>query len=339
MTPPADNTQVDVADAGANKPDNPLDNFREDGEQVAGLIDTGTGQPPSGAGNRTLVRSNPPEITRRIMPWEPTEVAPPTGNTQVVGGTGQPSSGPLERFRGSGGQGASNRVAIVDQSTNGPVNTFNPQAPTPRVLGIATDQPLVNGSTITPVCPPVVSSFQTANSTAPYKAIPNKNAAISITDDDIRAEGRKLIEQRVVPHVNTDFGSGLVGDKNELNSLYLQAASFDSKFHQGENNQQLFEFRGRILTGSELNYYYQGLFFATYGSDLLGKAQMKTSIYAWKAANYKELPSKNTIWAANQGFEDGVDFQFTTSPKPSIQDTIDKFQQVEAGQCLSLIHI
>lgn len=76
---------------------------------------------------------------------------------------------------------------------------------------------------------------------------------------------------------------------------------FDSRWHDLENNQELFSFRGRELIGSDLNYYFQGVvWYALTRSEAILQAVM----VGWKVSNYQDFPSEDAFWAAQQGFED-----------------------------------
>ncbi|WP_300009607.1 hypothetical protein [uncultured Roseobacter sp.] len=137
-----------------------------------------------------------------------------------------------------------------------------------------------------------------------YRDTPRLPVVTPVTEEEIRAEARRLL-QRVFVQANTDYQLRdwlvLLTDVSEL------VGSFDSKFHDLENNQKLFSFRGRTLTGSDLNYYFMGVFFSAYGWP---EASLKLSMRAWKKAKYGGSPSADALWAAEQGHADGVHYQF-----------------------------
>lgn len=83
-------------------------------------------------------------------------------------------------------------------------------------------------------------------------------------------------------------------------------AALDSEYLGKQD--QYFEFNGRIMNGGELNYYFQGMYWAKAGLPEIG---MDALIYGWKAVkyatdeNYKTLaPSANDIAAAEAGHDD-----------------------------------
>jgi RHS repeat-associated protein len=80
-------------------------------------------------------------------------------------------------------------------------------------------------------------------------------------------------------------------------------ANFDSAYlrRQTEN----FYFRGHILNGGELNYYFQGMYWREAG---VSKDEMVAIIHAWKAHRYSSSPSANDLFAACEGYDDCGDF-------------------------------
>jgi RHS repeat-associated protein len=75
----------------------------------------------------------------------------------------------------------------------------------------------------------------------------------------------------------------------------------DQEFHDKRNNDR-FEFRGRVLIGSDLNYYFTGY--------LYGLTNRSTAGFTWftighKAFSYGVLPTKNNFWAVSEGWKDG----------------------------------
>ncbi|MDP3077503.1 S-layer family protein [Bradyrhizobium sp.] len=125
-----------------------------------------------------------------------------------------------------------------------------------------------------------------------------------VSDEDIRVEGRKLLDA-LFAQANTNYS---ILDAYQLFvDVLTLVGSFDSKYHNEENNQKTFLFRGKLITGSDLNYYYEGLFFSTYGWP---KWTLYRSMEAWKLGKYHQLPSSNAYWAADQGYTDGAVYQF-----------------------------
>ncbi|MEX2543489.1 MAG: hypothetical protein WD316_00035 [Phycisphaeraceae bacterium] len=83
-------------------------------------------------------------------------------------------------------------------------------------------------------------------------------------------------------------------------------AALDSEYLSRQD--QYFEFNGRVMNGGELNYYFQGMYWAKAGLPEVG---MDALIYGWKALkwatdeNYTKLtPSANDIAAAEAGHDD-----------------------------------
>lgn len=122
-----------------------------------------------------------------------------------------------------------------------------------------------------------------------------------LTDEDIFFEGRRLA-RRIIERV--DNISDVYGYIIQIADLL---GGLDSKFHDLENNQSIFLFRGRLITGSDLNYYFQGVAFEALG---VSKAALYTAIYGWKQKQYGVSPSDNALWAAGQGYSDGLVSQF-----------------------------
>jgi hypothetical protein len=84
-------------------------------------------------------------------------------------------------------------------------------------------------------------------------------------------------------------------------TFFTLAGTFDSKFHSGENNQRQFKYRDKTLTGSDLNYYFQGLIWQA-GGQL--KAEFISLLTVRKLMQYRTAPSQNTLWAANLGYNE-----------------------------------
>lgn len=79
-------------------------------------------------------------------------------------------------------------------------------------------------------------------------------------------------------------------------------ASFDSPFIKGERVFQHYHFRGQVMIGGELNYYFQGMYWGELG---VSKDVMIGIIYGYKRGRYKgRLPSANDLFAASQGWAD-----------------------------------
>jgi filamentous hemagglutinin family protein len=108
-----------------------------------------------------------------------------------------------------------------------------------------------------------------------------------VTEDEIRIESAKLLTRL---------------STNEVYDFVQLSGSFDSKFHSFENNQRQFVFRGRVITGSDLNYYFEGRLFAAYG---IPQSALNASMRFWKQWQYRVQPSENAFWAARQGYSDG----------------------------------
>jgi RHS repeat-associated protein len=86
-------------------------------------------------------------------------------------------------------------------------------------------------------------------------------------------------------------------------SIAEAAGGFDSSIlnHPVYGQNHKICFRGRILTGGELNYYFQGRIWHAFG---YSRAAMKAAIYGWKATSYGQLPTDNVLWAADIGYDD-----------------------------------
>jgi len=86
------------------------------------------------------------------------------------------------------------------------------------------------------------------------------------------------------------------------------AKDFDSLFG-GDRN--VYRFRGQNLAGYKLNYYFQGMLWASYGRSYW---MMKTYIYGWKLIRYQQRPSAGTRYAAQQGYSDFAPDPLTNMP-------------------------
>lgn len=128
-----------------------------------------------------------------------------------------------------------------------------------------------------------------------------------VTEEEMKAEARKLLE-RLFEQANTDYKLYNPADWIELfKDISALVGSFDSKFHDLENNQKLFSFRGTTMTGSDLNYYFMGVFFSAYGWPII---TLHTAMKIWKKQTYGGSPSANALWAADEGYSDGVLLQY-----------------------------
>jgi hypothetical protein len=67
-------------------------------------------------------------------------------------------------------------------------------------------------------------------------------------------------------------------------------ATFDSRFLRHQD--RLFHFRGKIMNGGELNYYFQGMYWKELG---VRRQDMIAIIYTYKAYKYQSLPSANDL--------------------------------------------
>ncbi len=81
----------------------------------------------------------------------------------------------------------------------------------------------------------------------------------------------------------------------------LLAGTYDSKFHGGENNQAIFMYRNIALTGSDLNYYFQGLIWYAGNQS---KAEFFFLLQARKLLWYRKPASANALWAAGLGYDE-----------------------------------
>jgi RHS repeat-associated protein len=87
-------------------------------------------------------------------------------------------------------------------------------------------------------------------------------------------------------------------------------ASFDSRYFKLYVN-NMFSWRGRVMNGGELNYYFQGMYWKEASGS---RAVMYSAIYGWKRfAQLKlgygnGLPSANDMFAANAGFDETNSF-------------------------------
>jgi len=88
-----------------------------------------------------------------------------------------------------------------------------------------------------------------------------------------------------------------------LDNVVIVKSSYmtDGKYHQTENNQKKFCFRFRVLIGSDLNYYLQGVIAQYYET---GRESMYELIIGYKLGKYGQFPSFDAFWAADQGYND-----------------------------------
>lgn len=78
---------------------------------------------------------------------------------------------------------------------------------------------------------------------------------------------------------------------------------FDSVYLRRQR--EFFDFRGEVMNGGELNYYFQGMYWAESG---VPKTVMIAIIHSYKQYKYGRGPSDNDLFAACQGFEDNGNF-------------------------------
>ena len=93
-------------------------------------------------------------------------------------------------------------------------------------------------------------------------------------------------------------------------------ATFDSAFLKRQR--EFFEFRGEVMNGGELNYYFQGMYWAELG---VPKTVMNGIIHSYKQYKYGRGPSGNDLYAACQGFEDNGNF--VTEVRDEFLDRVD----------------
>jgi len=114
-----------------------------------------------------------------------------------------------------------------------------------------------------------------------------------------------ISEERMQQEINIMMDK-FIREKNPNlgNMNYLEiAAGCDSNYFHDQHNQTLFSFRGRELTGSELNYYFFGMLNAKYKIPVYGLIGQSI---IWKALHRRELASENTLWAAYTGYSDYI---------------------------------
>jgi filamentous hemagglutinin family protein len=139
-------------------------------------------------------------------------------------------------------------------------------------------------------------------------AFPNDDASSKeiiriVTEDDMRSESRTLLH-RLFAQANTSYN--LYDAVSLLIDISTLAGSFDSKYHSPAYDQELMNFRGRILTGSDLNYYFEGVLFSAYGWP---EVTLYAAMRIWKL-RYGAQPSSDAFWAAEQGYKDGAVSQY-----------------------------
>lgn len=103
---------------------------------------------------------------------------------------------------------------------------------------------------------------------------------------------------------------GIMKRRMDSDSLYdvfpASAIGFDSKWHsdylenRGIDPEQLFTFRGHTMKGSELNYYFQGMLWASYDSEL---STTNGAVTLWKS-RYLTYPSDEVFYWTEQGHND-----------------------------------
>ena len=74
----------------------------------------------------------------------------------------------------------------------------------------------------------------------------------NVTNNDMRSESKKLLK-RLFEQANKDYKLYKPADWIALlTDISTLVGSFDSKFHNLENNQQFFKYRDKTLTGTDL---------------------------------------------------------------------------------------
>lgn len=111
---------------------------------------------------------------------------------------------------------------------------------------------------------------------------PETNNITTVTEDEMKTEVVAMQK--------------LFNNSNIIDNLIYNS---DSKFYYGCNHDNKFRFRGKILTGRELNYYFQGVLNAFYF--FTGQKTLKITIDKWNGEN---KPSAIMYWVATQGYND-----------------------------------
>jgi len=141
-------------------------------------------------------------------------------------------------------------------------------------------------------------SYRGAASPAPTKAVGSPcatcAAVTAVTEQEIQEEVSKL-RQLLIELSNAD------GLKETYDSV-IKMFAFDSKWHDSKNNQRLFSFRGKTITGSDLNYYFQGVIWSWLD---LPQFSLKPFAMAYKMAQWRQVLSPEARWAVDQGYRDG----------------------------------
>lgn len=104
-------------------------------------------------------------------------------------------------------------------------------------------------------------------------------------------------------------------DQNTGRSYNDVAGRFNSRYFTGDNVQSLYRFRGLVMIGGEVNYYFQGLLAKRYG---LSRSELIEVIYAYKigqiVSSYGQaydLPTGYELYMAMLGYEE------TPAPAPA----------------------
>jgi hypothetical protein len=218
-------------------------------------------------------------------------------------------------------------------------------------LGIATDQPIVNGSTITPVCPPVVSSFETAHSTAPSRTAISSGDSFfdKVAKTDEYNRGREQVKQ-AGEEVKRIYDGGVTGLVNGAAAGY-KICSFISPAGPvagiacgavlGVNGFVVGALGTSVVMDMET--FALGGWVMGRGNYMEGAEPIAKFFIGEGTKHYIPIPFVGQALLAAEGFGNMYVFApervildeltGSSNPKPSLQDTLDKFRQVEAGQC------
>jgi RHS repeat-associated protein len=89
----------------------------------------------------------------------------------------------------------------------------------------------------------------------------------------------------------------------EKDSYWSKIFAADIPYLHDQHNNDLFEFRGHIMTGSDLNYYLTGYLTALSNGS---PDRIKELTFGYKVIKYGVFPTKNTMWAIDTGYQEGI---------------------------------
>ena len=118
---------------------------------------------------------------------------------------------------------------------------------------------------------------------------------IIMTEEGMRAQVESVLNTIVWMHMNGD-------------NIWSKLFASDMEVHNGDggrNKVKMYLFRGKCLSGSDLNYYLTGIVLQAFGYN---RGWINPIISTYKRLWYGVPAPKNAIWAAGQGYGDGASY-------------------------------